>query len=128
MPLRKAAFLAGCGQMEPKSKDLTVFVRQWDKDRGICQATMGRVSPNAKTRLCIYFGEVGIPGMRLHLPICEFKAASSLGLKKSPPMCVRVEKTGLKAVIRYKLDDLKTLIARLGSAGLQRSLPRGGRS
>jgi len=83
MPLHNAALLTECGQLEPKAKALIVFVRRWAKDRGICQVAMGHMPPYAWTLLCIYFCQVGIPGVQLLPPISEFKVASSLGVKKS---------------------------------------------
>ena len=89
---------------------------------------MGHVSPYAWTLLCIYLGQVGIPGRRLRLPICEFKEASSAErqpkLEGCPPVAV------LTPWLRRKNSsarqaDCRTRFELFGPGGLLRLSPRG---
>lgn len=85
LPLHGAALLAECGQMEPRAKALIVLVRRWAKDRGVCHASKGHLSPYAWTLLAIYFLQVGIPEGALLPPFKEFGVSSGLtgGFEKS---------------------------------------------
>jgi len=58
-PLYNAALLTECGHMEPRAKALILLVKRWAKDRGICHAAKGHLSPYAWTLLTIYFMQVG---------------------------------------------------------------------
>jgi len=54
-PLYNAALLTECGQIEPRAKALILLVKRWAKDRGICHAAKGHLSPYTWTLLTIYF-------------------------------------------------------------------------
>mmetsp|Transcript_45960 Transcript_45960/g.84296 ORF Transcript_45960/g.84296 Transcript_45960/m.84296 type:complete len:613 (-) Transcript_45960:113-1951(-) len=77
-PLQSAAVLTECGQFEPRAKALILLVRRWAKDRGLCHASSGRLSPYAWMMLCIYFCQVGLEGPLLP-PLSAFKSAAQLG-------------------------------------------------
>lgn len=54
-PLYNAALLTECGQIEPRARDLLLLVRRWAKDRGICHAAKGHLSPYAWSLMAIFF-------------------------------------------------------------------------
>lgn len=60
-PFRNAALLTECGGIEPRAKALALLVRRWAKDRGMCHAAKGHLSPYAWTLLAMYFLQVGDP-------------------------------------------------------------------
>lgn len=79
VPLHNAALLMECGHLEPRSKELILLVKRWAKDRGICHAAKGHLSPYAWTLLSIYFLQVaGEDGSPLLPPLHKFKTSSSL--------------------------------------------------
>lgn len=90
-PFRKAALLKACGSVEPRSASLAMLVRRWAKDRGICHAAKGHLSPYAWTVLVMYFMQVGagedgpmLPPLEASdlstgLPKIESKSSVSLG-------------------------------------------------
>jgi len=81
-PLHNAALLTECGQMEPRARALILIVKRWAKDRGICHAAKGHLSPYIWGILSIFFLQVGM-GEEPFLPkLAEFKMAS--GLMKKP--------------------------------------------
>jgi len=81
-PLHNAALLTECGQMEPRARALILIVKRWAKDRGICHAAKGHLSPYVWGILSIFFLQVG-QGDQPFLPkLAEFKMAS--GLMKKP--------------------------------------------
>lgn len=87
-PLYNAALLTECGQMEPRAKALILFVKRWAKDRGICHAAKGHLSPYSWTLLVIYFMQVGLPDVGPLLPpLAEFQLSSGLAEAKrgGPP-------------------------------------------
>lgn len=54
-PLHNAALMMECSKMEPRAKELILLVKRWAKDRGICHAAKGHLSPYSWTLLCIFF-------------------------------------------------------------------------
>jgi hypothetical protein len=70
-PFCQAALLTECGRMDPRAKDLILLVKRWAKDRGICHASKGHLSPYQWSLLCIYFLQVGIAGGEHLLPALE---------------------------------------------------------
>jgi DNA polymerase sigma len=58
-PFYNAALLKDCGQLDSRAKDLILIVRRWTKDRGICHAAKGHLSPYIWSLLAIYFLQVG---------------------------------------------------------------------
>jgi hypothetical protein len=85
-PLHNAALLTECGQMEPRARELILLVKRWAKDRGICHAAKGHLSPYSWALLCIFFMQAGGANENGPLlpPVADFKMASGLmGKKKS---------------------------------------------
>jgi len=78
-PHQSAAVLTECGQFDPRAKALILLVRRWAKDRGLCHASSGRLSPYAWMMLSIYFCQVGLEGGPLLPPLSTFKSAAQLG-------------------------------------------------
>jgi len=79
-PLYNAALITECGQMEPRAKELVLLVKRWAKDRGLCHAAKGHLSPYAWTLLAIFFMQAGIEEPLL--PPLEFFQSSSGLMKK----------------------------------------------
>jgi len=78
-PLYNAALLTECGQIEPRAKELILFVRRWAKDRGISHAAKGHLSPYAWSLLVVYFLQVWDGQGEALLPnITSFKISSGL--------------------------------------------------
>jgi DNA polymerase sigma len=79
-PLHNAALLTECGQIEPRARELILLVKRWAKDRGICHAAKGHLSPYSWALLSIFFLQAG--GAHedgpLLPPVAEFKMASGL--------------------------------------------------
>jgi len=76
-PLYNAALLTECGHMEYRAKALILLVRRWAKDRGICHAPKGHMTPYAWSLLAIYFLQVGACSEGSLLPALKKFAASS---------------------------------------------------
>jgi len=84
-PLYNAALLTECGHMEPRAKALILLVKRWAKDRGICHAAKGHLSPYTWTLLTIYFLQVGVTGEGPLLPPLEdFEFSSNLVKGQQP--------------------------------------------
>jgi len=77
-PLHNAALLTECGQMEPRARDLILMVKRWAKDRGICHAAKGHLSPYTWGLLTIFFLQVSNGEEPLLPKLAEFKMASGL--------------------------------------------------
>jgi len=78
-PLYNAALFTECGQIEARAKSLILLVRQWAKDRGVCHAAKGHLSPYSWTLLTIFFLQVGVRDEGPLLPALEgFRLSSSL--------------------------------------------------
>lgn len=77
-PLHNAALLTECGQIEPRARDLILMVKRWAKDRGICHAAKGHLSPYTWGLLSIFFLQVGNGEEPLLPKLAEFKMASGL--------------------------------------------------
>lgn len=78
-PLYSAALLTECGKMDLRAKELLLLVRRWAKDRGICHAAKGDLSPYAWNLLVIYFLQVGEREEGAMLPpLSHFSAVSGL--------------------------------------------------
>uniref|UniRef100_A0A7S1AMH4 PAP-associated domain-containing protein n=1 Tax=Noctiluca scintillans TaxID=2966 RepID=A0A7S1AMH4_NOCSC len=59
-PGHNATLIAECARADPRARDLILLVRRWAKDRGVCHAAKGHLSPYAWTLLTIYFLQVGL--------------------------------------------------------------------
>ena len=57
-PLYAAALLSESAQWDQRAKQLILLVRRWAKDRGICHAAKGYLSPYHWSLLVIYFLQV----------------------------------------------------------------------
>lgn len=57
-PMYNAALLMECGRMDSRATELTSIVRRWAKDRGICHAAKGHLSPYMWGLFSIYFLQV----------------------------------------------------------------------
>jgi len=80
-PLYNMALLTECGQMDPRAKSLILLVKRWAKDRGICHASKGHLSPYAWSLMTIYFLQAGIDEADGGLPLPGLDAfAVSSGL------------------------------------------------
>jgi len=77
-PLHNAALFTECGQLEPRARSLILLVKRWAKDRGICHAAKGHLSPYAWSLLSMFFLQTGIEGGSLLPPVEEFETASQL--------------------------------------------------
>mmetsp|Transcript_55882 Transcript_55882/g.122706 ORF Transcript_55882/g.122706 Transcript_55882/m.122706 type:complete len:569 (-) Transcript_55882:99-1805(-) len=82
-PLYNAALLTECGQIEPRAKALILLVKRWAKDRGVCHAAKGHLSPYTWSLLTIYFLQVSDIEEGPLLPPLEGFARSS-GLAGKP--------------------------------------------
>eukprot|EP00928_Gymnodinium_smaydae_P099717 TRINITY_DN9593_c0_g1_i1.p1 TRINITY_DN9593_c0_g1~~TRINITY_DN9593_c0_g1_i1.p1 ORF type:complete len:483 (-),score=92.97 TRINITY_DN9593_c0_g1_i1:804-2252(-) len=80
-PMRSAAILTESGRIEPRARALILLVRRWAKDRGICHAAKGHLSPYMWTLLVIYFLQVGVGKTPLLPPLEQFEVASKLMVK-----------------------------------------------
>lgn len=61
-PLYHSALLLECDGIDHRIKELVLLVRRWAKDRGICHAAKGHLSPYLWTLLVVYFLQVGVQG------------------------------------------------------------------
>jgi len=59
-PLYNATLLAECGRIAPPAKALILMVKRWAKDRGVCHAAKGHLSPYAWSLATIFFLQVGV--------------------------------------------------------------------
>merc|ERR1719503_296484 len=101
VPLYNAALLTECGQMDPRARELILLVKRWAKDRGVCHAAKGHLSPYTWGLLSIFFLQVTDDGP--YLPkLGDFKLAS--GLMKNP--VVNTETTWTPSVCEITAGDL----------------------
>jgi len=80
-PLYNMALLTECGQKEARSRALILLVKRWAKDRGVCHAAKGHLSPYPWSLLVIYFLQVGKASESsgpLLPPVQELEVSSSL--------------------------------------------------
>merc|ERR1719277_329345 len=72
-----------CGRIDPRTKALILLVKRWAKDRGVCHAAKGHLSPYAWTLMVIYFLQVGVEDEGPLLPpLSGFAVSSGLSMKK----------------------------------------------
>mmetsp|Transcript_64646 Transcript_64646/g.189128 ORF Transcript_64646/g.189128 Transcript_64646/m.189128 type:complete len:543 (-) Transcript_64646:67-1695(-) len=93
-PLYKAALMTECGQLDPRAKELILLVKRWAKDRGLCHAAKGHLSPYAWTLIAIFFLQAG--AKEPSLPPLDLFPTSS-GLMKKGSSAPRTESPKLKA-------------------------------
>jgi len=88
-PLYNAALLKECGQRDPRAKKLILLVKRWAKDRGVCHAAKGHLSPYQWCLLSIYYLQVGVVGGGPLLPpLDDFEFSS--GLMSSPGIVAKL--------------------------------------
>merc|ERR1740117_800816 len=78
VPMYNAALLTECGQLEPRAKALILLVKRWAKDRGICHAAKGHLSPYTWGLLTIFFLQVMDEEGPFLPKLSSFKLASGL--------------------------------------------------
>lgn len=83
VPLYNAALLTECGQLDARAKSLILLVKRWAKDRGVCHAAKGHLSPYTWGLLTIFFLQVTDDEGPFLPKLSSFKMAS--GLMKHPP-------------------------------------------
>mmetsp|Transcript_1052 Transcript_1052/g.1845 ORF Transcript_1052/g.1845 Transcript_1052/m.1845 type:complete len:480 (+) Transcript_1052:124-1563(+) len=76
-PLHSAALVSECGNLNPQSKELILLIRRWAKDRGICHAPKGHLSPYVWSLLVVYYLQVAQKDPLLP-PVAEFQAIKDL--------------------------------------------------
>jgi len=108
-PFYTAALLTECGQMEPRAKALILLVKRWAKDRGICHAAKGHLSPYMWSLLAMYFMQVGVEEEGPLLPMLECFKISCLkpntkGKSSSPPLGPK--KTGADDAAKLSIGQL----------------------
>jgi len=82
-PLYNAALLTDCGKIDTRAKELILIVRRWAKNRGICHAAKGHLSPYLWGLLTIYFLQVrktDVEGPLLP-PLEQFEMSASFSKK-----------------------------------------------
>lgn len=78
-PLYNAALLTECGLMDRRAKELIFLVKRWAKDRGICHAAKGHLSPYIWSLLSVYFLQHGATHEGAILPsFDQFEMSSGL--------------------------------------------------
>merc|ERR1719276_436020 len=101
IPLYNAALLTECGLLDFRARELILLVKRWAKDRGVCHAAKGHLSPYTWGLLSIFFLQVTDDGP--YLPkLGDFKLAS--GLMKNP--VVNTETTWTPSVCEITAGDL----------------------
>jgi len=103
-PFRKAALLKACGSIEPRSAALAMLVRRWAKDRGICHAAKGHLSPYAWIVLTMYFMQVGVGEDGPLLPPLEASDLST-GLPKAENNSSASIGTLFDRMVRFYCDE-----------------------
>jgi DNA polymerase sigma len=84
-PFYTAALLTECGQFEPRAKALILLVKRWAKDRGICFAAKGHLSPYLWSLLVIYFLQVGLKDASTPLlPLLDAFKISRINQRSGP--------------------------------------------
>eukprot|EP00933_Yihiella_yeosuensis_P015805 TRINITY_DN13663_c0_g1_i3.p1 TRINITY_DN13663_c0_g1~~TRINITY_DN13663_c0_g1_i3.p1 ORF type:complete len:229 (+),score=36.31 TRINITY_DN13663_c0_g1_i3:717-1403(+) len=95
-PLYHASILSECSQIDAGIKELILFTRRWAKDRGICHASKGHLSPYYWMLLVIYYLQVRPEQSNASLtPLTDFR--SSIDLLGMPAV---KQKLGRKGLIR----------------------------
>jgi len=78
-PMHHAALLTECGRLDSRAHALALLVKRWAKDRGVCHAAKGHLSPYAWTLMTMYFLQVGTQEEDSILPPVEkFEVYSTL--------------------------------------------------
>lgn len=84
-PFYNAALLTECGKMDSRAKELILLVKRWAKDRGICHAAKGHLSPYIWGILSMYFLQHGVDEEGPVLPgFDHFEVSAGLAACSSP--------------------------------------------
>lgn len=76
MPFQGTALLSDSDRIDSRARELILFVRRWARDRGICHAAKGHLSPYTWTLLTMYFLQITTESQGAILPsLAELKAA-----------------------------------------------------
>jgi len=78
IPLYNAALLTECGHLDARARALILVVKRWAKDRGVCHAAKGHLSPYTWGLLSIFFLQVLDKEGPLLPKLSSFKMASGL--------------------------------------------------
>jgi len=112
-PFYTAALLTECGQIEPRAKALILLVKRWAKDRGICHAAKGHLSPYMWSLLAMYFMQVGVDDEGPLLPTLDcFKISSESSVKRNvrrnslPPGLDAPEKPSTSDMVKLSIGQL----------------------
>jgi len=80
-PFYNMALLTECGKKEARARALILLVKRWAKDRGVCHAAKGHLSPYPWSLLVIFFlqaGQASEEGGALLPPVEDFEVSSTL--------------------------------------------------
>jgi len=81
-PLRNMVMTSECGRLDSRAKALILLVKRWAKDRGVCQASKGHLSPYGWTLLVVFFLQVGVQGAPLLPPLQGVKTTSGFAVRR----------------------------------------------
>jgi hypothetical protein len=81
-PLHNANLSDECASIDSRCKDLMLLVKRWAKDRGVCHAAKGHLSPYCWSLLTIYYLQVGMKDRRPVLPPLPNMEASVTGMAR----------------------------------------------
>eukprot|EP00927_Polykrikos_kofoidii_P068918 TRINITY_DN64274_c0_g1_i1.p1 TRINITY_DN64274_c0_g1~~TRINITY_DN64274_c0_g1_i1.p1 ORF type:complete len:572 (+),score=88.62 TRINITY_DN64274_c0_g1_i1:82-1797(+) len=76
-PLYNTSMLTDAGSFDSRARELIMLVRRWSKDRGVCHAARGHLSPYVWNLLTIYFLQAGTEE-RILPPLGDFPLTSRL--------------------------------------------------
>merc|ERR1719265_2079147 len=77
-PSYHAELVAECERIDPRAKALILLVKRWAKDRGVCHAPKGHLSPYLWSILAIYFLQVNDEAGPILPALGHFKLSPSI--------------------------------------------------
>jgi len=78
-PIYNAAILAESGWIDARAKSLLLLVKRWAKDRAVCHASKGHLSPYLWSLLTVFFLQVGVSSAGSILPpLTDYSTFSGL--------------------------------------------------
>eukprot|EP00929_Paragymnodinium_shiwhaense_P100384 TRINITY_DN6265_c0_g1_i1.p1 TRINITY_DN6265_c0_g1~~TRINITY_DN6265_c0_g1_i1.p1 ORF type:complete len:538 (+),score=113.01 TRINITY_DN6265_c0_g1_i1:119-1615(+) len=79
VPMYYSSLLADCELLDPRAKELIMLVKRWAKDRGVCHAAKGYLSPYLWCVMVVYFLQQRAYDAEPVLPMLEaFPTAAGL--------------------------------------------------
>jgi len=75
--LQRLGLIHACKKIEPRAKKLILLVERWAKQRGVCSAGGGDLTPLVWTLLAVYFLQVGVPHQPLLPPLQGLKSTNA---------------------------------------------------